>query len=684
MAEGHVEINGNGYVLLPFTSRGRTVTLRDYVFKQTVETTTTLSASPDSRGRVVPVKFNIPFRGCGRKRIARNKEGRIDPIDFDRIWFSKFINTIWPTQTTLQLGATSVSSAVSHASRRLKASAHFKSNFYTLWEGETAGFAPTIHISPFSASGPSWPTGTQIFTNSDESVALSLLAYKTHLLALFANANDHLVYRSSDAASWAASSTQLTANLLSNSVTAQERIDAGMLTTVAGEAVAAVWHEGNGTITFFSSTNAGDDWTDENVDIASGGGVKGLLAYRGVDDAIKLLVGTEEGLWEVDTSPSTWTMDLIYEMVPHADNCRGMTVHSDGAVWFGIGCDSSTPAGVVRYTAMSSARKFEVDEMFDASGNPIGVFLGPAAGDTCDATLLGPIRWWKSAGRLLFAAVGGGSANQTAWIMCHNGFGWHVFYYHDTANQKIDWIDVSSEDDGVVRLHHVNNPAASGHDPAFQTRPLSNPADGQAYTYYDGSSTPGTLHRPEFNLDMHDVSKNILNVAVEAFHLGTTSAEYENIDFGKDGVAATATDLGNIISGTTSLKFGSDAGVSAVSIAVAQNLFNKTNTGSTVFDKGLTIRMEPKFAILNGWELTVDIVATASLRRLSREAIITELEAIRDSVTMVTFQYSPKAQTYVTMADDSYTTDGYIASGVTTDTMTTQRKAIASFSLEER
>jgi len=175
-------------------------------------------------------------------------------------------------------------------------------------------------------------------------IGLDLIPHKSHMLGLVAAGDSHDITRSTDGVTWTECATPPTVGLLDNDVTANEDIDAGLLAEIGGEAVAVLWDETNSTITFFSSTNGGDVWADEAVDIPSGNGPQGVAVMKGVDNEDKLYVGTREGLWEVDTAPSTWTFRQVDTLPPHNDNCRRMTVHQRD-LWYGLGVsdDESAP-----------------------------------------------------------------------------------------------------------------------------------------------------------------------------------------------------------------------------------------------------------------------------------------------------------------------------------------------------
>ena len=153
-------------------------------------------------------------------------------------------------------------------------------------------------------------------------ILLDMITHKDQLVALFAEGDSHYAVRTNklnaNTDDWsltnrtaATAESHITTGLLTNVVTSGEDIDAGLLASIGGELVAAVWHESNGTITFFSSADSGAIWTDEsastNIDIGSGNGPQGLLVYPDIDGTDKLYLGTAEGIWMIDTSPSTWT-----------------------------------------------------------------------------------------------------------------------------------------------------------------------------------------------------------------------------------------------------------------------------------------------------------------------------------------------------------------------------------------
>jgi len=250
-------------------------------------------------------------------------------------------------------------------------------------------------------------------------------------------------------------------------------------------------------------------------------------------------------------------------------------------------------------------------------------------------------------GNLLFAAVGGGAASRNGWIMCHNGLGWHVFYKHATANQKMEWLMVSSEDDGTPRLHFAVRVAADNTASSLLARPLTNPRDAQTYAY----QANGYLYLPEYDFDLPEIDKSFRKVFVNAVSLGTTSTEYEAVTYGTDGAAASTTALGNIISGTTSLSMptGATTGVSAKSIALGRTLYRTAaNTALTPFDRGAVIKLKARFTPTYRYYFTVDIDKTATRAQSgNKRTVVTNLITATALVTQPTFQYIPISQTNV-------------------------------------
>ena len=469
---------------------------------------------------------------------------------------------------------------------------------------------------------------------------LDLAVSGPNLVALYLANDEYHVSLSTDGATWTASSTgQIgSSHVLLNSVTTGEDIDAGKLAEIGGELVAAIWDETNSKIVFFKSTDNGDNWSAENdaggaaVNIYSTSGVKGLAVMTGTDGEQKLYIGTETGLYECDTAPTNWTIEHVDKMSGSADNCRDMIVHQ-GALWYPVGADSNnTAAGMRRLTNSNNTKTLEAG-------------FGLDYGDGVPSDLLGSFKKLVSAGDFLFASVGGGAADRNGRILCWNGRGWHHIARSSTANREIQWMDISSADDGGIGtplLHYNIKTATSTSTSHYIEYPLTNPASGVALKREDHSAgQSGTIDLPFFDLGIPQENKNFLNAHVIADDLDSSTGsdkEYINVDYGLDNAALT-TDLGDITSATSKLPFASGAGVSAKNMALRLNI-NRGNT-NTDTPKLRDIVVEGYVSPTTAYEhqMVVDIDATAQQTGQSIETVISNLETLINSVAQISFKF---------------------------------------------
>ena len=498
-------------------------------------------------------------------------------------------------------------------------------------------------------------TGTSIAIaiKSSPAVALDIVHHKTNLVALYTNRTSHKVSTSTDGITWTAATTQLTAGLLANSVTAHEDIDAGLLATIGGELVALIWDEDSGTITAFSSTNAGVAWSDESgFDIASANGPQGVAVYPDIDGENKLYVATNEGIYMVDVAPSTWTYELIMPLNNHNDNGRRMTVHQ-GALWFAQGVDNDTPAPIYKMTVSGNARQIEPD-------------YGLSFGDGVPDNLLGSVKWMKSSGDFLFIAVGGGAGSRNGRILCWNGSGWHSMVKDTTANQQMQWCEVGSGDDGVPRLHYGFRTATNTSDVKFLEQPLVNPRAGVTIKRDDLSgSNVGHIELPYFDMGMPHENKNFAAVHISAEDLDTTSDEYVEVEYGLNG-AATTTDLGNYTSSVSKNLFASGAGVSGKNIGLRLKVNRGGTNTNTPKIRDIVVEGFVVPSILYEHQMQIDIEQTAAETGLSVENVISNLETLISSVPQVTFKFGQVSK-YVAVDRErssfSYNINSWEASG---------------------
>ena len=493
---------------------------------------------------------------------------------------------------------------------------------------ETATTTTTTMSYSFGASEPGRMVSVAFVpgrSGDEASVALDMITHKNKLIALVAEEETHEVFTSSDGATWTPSTTQPTQNLLANNITSDEDIDAGLLVEIGGDLIALVWHEDNGTITAFTSTNGGTAFSDEsNFDIGSANGPQGAVVYPDIDGSNKIYLGTAEGLYIVDTSPSDWTFELVFPMPQSTDNCRRMTVH-EGSIWFAQGVDNDSPAPIYKLTVQGNSRIIE-------SG------FGLSFGDGVPDNLLGPVRWMKSTGDQLFISVGGGAASRNARILCWNSTGWHHMTKFGTANNKINWMTVGSGDDGVPRLHYGVKTSASASSFKFLEQPLVNPRSGVTIKREDLSGTDsGTIQLPFFDFGIPHENKAFLAAHVSADDL--TSNEKVEFFYGINGADDLDQDLGDFTSSVSKLLFGSGAGISAKNIGILLKLDRGGTNTLTPKIRDITLEGYVVPGLAQEHRMTIDIDATARDTGQSIETVISNLETLLGSVVQTQFKF---------------------------------------------
>ena len=184
----------------------------------------------------------------------------------------------------------------------------------------------------------------------------------------------------------------------------------------------------------------------------------------------------------------------------------------------------------------------------------------------------------KASGGFMYAAIGGCtvgvSTGRKGRVICHNGFGWHHMTQAGTADQPIDWIDASSSDDDVERLHFGIRTASGTSDTQFLARPNTNP---ESLTGIIKRTQATVLDLPFFDGGMPTTPGVILQTQTSATRLTTTALEFINIDYAVDGGTRGGTDLGNVDSvlGNKDWPKGATGGtgVSARNVALRLNMF---------------------------------------------------------------------------------------------------------------
>ena len=484
--------------------------------------------------------------------------------------------------------------------------------------------------------------------------ANSMLVYGGKLFVGYVEGGSHKVASSVDGSTWVVN-TGITASLMT-AQSAGDNDDTILLAEIADEIVAAVWHEANNSITFF--TDAGNDGAfekDEAVDIPSAGGPTGLVVYPGADNADKLYVGTQEGLWEVATAASTWTLTHVYPMPVHADNCRRMTTHGDGSVWIPKGVTTAQVAGMVRFFTDGNRRVFDTN-------------AGPDQNAGLPSDLLSSIQWVLSVEGQLLVAIGGGAAGRKARILSRldSTGAWHHITQHGTVNRRMRALGF----DGT-NLHFEVRTGTTTSDTLFLGSPLTSPDVGATIK----REASGTIHFPVVNAGMPAIPKTWLQFTVEADDLSATNSD-QHIDmtYGIDGAVRTTTSVsGDFLSGVKSLGITStEAGVNATSIGLAVTLKRgSTNTNTPVL-RTLSANYIPEVQRIRWWECEIDIGRSAFLQHstYNRSVVRTNINTLMDAGTQVPVRFpGESADVYVTIKKPKFSvvpSSGVVRSGLDT------------------
>ncbi len=584
------------------------------------------------------------IHGIGRTAIPIGADR--DSIDH-QMYQDGLVDARWPTGVYAGLLLQSIADI---GLERVWGFADFKGQLEGLWTNDDAN--TNTRSVQFDAGTPDWDdaNGADIDPNGggDAITGLDFVAFKEKLVSLAARTDSHIVYHSVDTATWTIASTPIAANLLTGNVTTNEDIDAGKLQEIGGRLAAVIWHEDSGTVTVYSAPDAAV-WADEAIEASSGGGVKGVAKVRGPDRLDHLIIGTREGLHDVDVSAGTgsYTITSIGDPISaHDDSCRNMVNHN-GELWY--------PQGV------STSDVFQVWRMFVRDGEWVHEPTegSPHLRDGLPTDMLGTVTAMASSGGFCYIAVGGGAASRNATIFCHNGFGWHPLVQLATANRIIHTMAVSSESDGVVRIHFDEKVGTNDSEPYIVEHVNSHPSSGVSIPR--AASSQFALPFVEGGLPTQNKIWMMIRAKVDA--LGTsTSATHIPVTYGKDGQARTVnTDLDNDItddgthdpndfySNAKELDYTTTAKQGVQSVAMGLELTLTQTTPATPVLQALELIFKATQSIIEEWDFEIDISATEQSTGVDYETIVTNLQDAESNSVLVPLTYGQLGTKYVSV-----------------------------------
>ena len=609
-------LNGNSYVVkLP---------IRHYdVPVQTEPFRTTGAFLRSNNPKLEPYAFNDWHKGFGTRLVRPGH-----PED-QKGFFDATVLTMWKQGITAPITEAEVTDI---ADKFITCSALYNGSLWAIWSPTATTIGVTLVARTAAAT---WTGGGTVFTDTTANgvVALDLIA-ADKLYCLLNNdvgsPFDHVVRYSLDGVTWTApATTPITIDLIASAQ--NKNLDNGRLAFDGTRIIAVIWDSVNSIVKTFSSTNGGDTWAETTgCRFSSSSGVTGAVAYLDTDDTINIYVATANGLKMVDIAAATQTTILDFNGNTH--NGRRMTTHN-GSLYVPIDNGANAPFGMKKITISNGGRIIEDVGLDITQGIP--------------ADMLGNVRWMRSSGPFLFAAVGGNGASRNARIICTSGLpgeGWQMVNQHSTANDIYPWVDVIGADMYLQRGGAVIT------DPGDTIRLLNllaPPNSGVTFSY----QTAAILELPEFGGDAPSEDGAFFQVQAEASGL-VDAAEVIIHRYGVNGASASTT-TGPTINGTNRRgNLGtSNRGVSARTLRQSLRFDRGGDTALTVLLREFVLLFRKNPAHLHGWEFEIDVEATRQLDR-GESSIYDELETINHLDTLVPFvEYQALGEVQVEMVN---------------------------------
>jgi len=544
----------------------------------------------------------------------------------------------------------------------------YKGELWGLFEQDfNASQSTAIWSQKFNASDNSWENGNKIDdvdTSSEGMRVWDACVHKGGMYALTTEAADDNEYEIfySTGAGWSTASgtgwpAGASAEFIADAIARRNTLtdDIGRLLSFGNTLVAAMFKDpdsddGDGTIAIYSTADAGTNWVND-CNIPSGYGPKALVDWYDLSLNRSPVLVASEGVYSIDITNNAFS--LMYPLDGHSNTGRWSVIGGDGSLYIG-----TSDNRVIRL-AITDSNVLDIMTV----GPPGDGF--PAAyktlyGITCLATT--PSEW-------LLVAVGGGVggyfphifAVDTSVILKDEDTGkrympWHVMYEHNYGGDVITGMQYTTAGDAVPRLHFaIHGIAVDGGTSKMRhiEYAFDNPEMSSNIVYH---SITGTLVLPSDDLGDPQTDTIILQALVDADDLSAdTDDEYITLKYGLNGAASSTTTLGNFLSGTKTLTFGSSSeGVTAKRIQFQLEFDRGSTTGNSPKMHEFEFQAQHIMLDKKAWDFTIDIGATArdfsptvAAGEKAEELIITNLETVAESNTLVTFTNGRVTQTRV-------------------------------------
>lgn len=208
---------------------------------------------------------------------------------------------------------------------------------------------------------------------------------------------------------------------------------------------------------------------------------------------------------------------------------------------------------------------------------------------------------------------------------------WHSFFKDSTANRECHRVGLSSEDDGVLRLHAATEAADSSVMYMFE-EVNTTPASGTTLNVRTGYLE---LARDGLGDDAFDTAIFEARLAADGLD-ETTAGNYVSLSDGFDGNAYTTNDRGDFLSGDKDLTYASGAGATGKTVGLRLDItINTSSSTPEIFS--LDVLKQTNLHTKDAWLFVVDLTATSARHSHNHnpEAVRSALTTIRDNGTAV-------------------------------------------------
>jgi hypothetical protein len=522
---------------------------------------------------------------------------------------------------------------------------HYKGDLWGLFEEDYASGAITdIVARKWGASSDNWTGGGTIQSGSSNAVGQRILAATTYLNygivitngdGSTINEDDVCYHYTTDMASFTQKNPGI-ADALNTTVTRRNNFDDRLAVTLGfgNVLLLAVGDADDLTTTSYLSFNpvaSSPTWTTgDTVE----GLPRGMFLWRDPTypgaPTTPILV-TTHNVYTINTMSAALNPILPETMLTgHANDAMGCAVGDDGNLYVSTVAGSVFQISILGQSAIQRA---------NIGPNRAGVTFNSLypENDGLVSEAQGHANYLLAAGTpWLWMTYGGHAANKHSRVYCFDYYtgAWHSFYRHGTANQDMYILALSMEDDDTPRVHiAVEGSAASDMD-MFE-EPLMPAITGVTQKY----QATGYLRLPTDDLGDPQSSSVLLEGRVDADDLsGDTSGEFILHEDGTDGAADDTNDRGDYLSSDTDLGFGTNGvGVSAKTLATRLTLDRGgTNTNTPKLNE-FELGAKNKLQFLRGYQVPIDLGATAREERITPTEVRSRLDDIYSSVVLVPF-----------------------------------------------